>query len=173
MITSMSSLHSEQSSNKRKMDIKKAQIERWIDRANIPLIAGTFEPDFQILAGILRKRCDAVRRPWDVRETDDAFHIRLDMPGLSKEEVSVKLENGDLVIRGEHKVETAEETGGEEEEGLRDARVAKSYQVTLALPDNVLTNQIKAEMKNGVLTVTMAKVAPPEAGPAAVEIPVA
>ncbi|CAI5987307.1 unnamed protein product [Closterium sp. NIES-64] len=115
----------------------------------------------------------AVRRPWDVRETDDAFHIRLDMPGLSKEEVSVKLENDDLVIRGEHKVETAEETGGEEEEGLRDARVAKSYQVTLALPDNVLTNQIKAEMKNGVLTVTMAKVAPPEAGPAAVEIPVA
>ncbi|CAI5487403.1 unnamed protein product [Closterium sp. Naga37s-1] len=96
----------------------------------------------------------AVRTPWDVRETDDAFHIRLDMPGLSKEEVSVKLENGDLVIRGEHK---AEEKGGEEGEGLRDARVAKSYQVTLALPDNVLTNQIKAEMKNGVLTVTMAK----------------
>ncbi|CAI5500858.1 unnamed protein product [Closterium sp. Naga37s-1] len=112
----------------------------------------------------------AVRTPWDVRETDDAFHIRLDMPGLSKEEVSVKLENGSLVIRGEHKVE---EKGGEEGEGLWDARIAKSYQTTLALPDNVLTDQIKAEMKNGVLTVTMAKETPPEAAPSAIEIPVA
>ncbi|CAI7749806.1 unnamed protein product [Closterium sp. NIES-54] len=112
----------------------------------------------------------AVRTPWDVRETDDAFHIRLDMPGLSKEEVSVKLENGSLVIRGEHK---AEEKGGEEGEGLWDARIAKSYQTTLALPDNVLTDQIKAEMKNGVLTVTMAKETPPEAAPSAIEIPVA
>ncbi|CAI5487400.1 unnamed protein product [Closterium sp. Naga37s-1] len=112
----------------------------------------------------------AVRTPWDLRETDDAFHMRLDMPGMSKEEVSVKLENGNLVIRGEHK---AEEKGGEEGEGLWDARIAKSYQTTLALPDNVLTDQIKAEMKNGVLTVTMAKETPPEATPSAIEIPVA
>ncbi|CAI5483469.1 unnamed protein product [Closterium sp. Yama58-4] len=96
---------------------------------------------------------------------------RLDMPGLSKEEVSVKLENGDLLIRGEHK---AQETAGEEGEGLRDARVAKSYQITLAVPDSVLAEHVKAEMNNGVLTLTIAKVAPPEPAPAAaVEIPVA
>ncbi|CAI7829179.1 unnamed protein product [Closterium sp. NIES-54] len=148
-------------------------VDRMFDDALLPPMprfSSLFRATSPLAARAAARPGVAVRTPWDVRETDDAFHMRLDMPGLSKKEVSVKLENGDLVIRGEHK---AEDMGGEEEEGLCDARIAKSYQITLALPDNVLTDQIKAEMKNGVLTVTMAKVTSPEAAPSAVDIPVA
>ncbi|GJP57222.1 hypothetical protein CLOM_g16251 [Closterium sp. NIES-68] len=150
-------------------------VDRMFDDAFLPHPMARFPSLFRAAtplapASAAARPAVAVRMPWDVRETDDAFHMRIDMPGLSKEEVSVKLEGGSLVIRGEHK---AEEKGGEEGEGLWDARIAKSYQTTLALPDNVLTGEITAEMKNGVLTVTMPKETPPEPATSAVDIPVA
>eukprot|EP00475_Leptophrys_vorax_P019540 TRINITY_DN2675_c0_g2_i2.p1 TRINITY_DN2675_c0_g2~~TRINITY_DN2675_c0_g2_i2.p1 ORF type:complete len:264 (-),score=24.78 TRINITY_DN2675_c0_g2_i2:217-1008(-) len=95
------------------------------------------------------------RMPWDIQESKDGYHLRIDMPGLSKDEVSVKLQDGSLTIKGEHKSEEKRDEG--EEGGIWDSRIAKSYQTTLALPDNILEQDIRAEMKNGVLTVTLRK----------------
>lgn len=87
-------------------------------------------------------------RNWDVKETDDALHLRMDMPGLSKEDVKVTMEQNTLIIRGEGDKESADgEEGG------------RRYSSRIDLPEKLYrTDQIKAEMKNGVLKVVVPKV---------------
>ncbi|KAF2315801.1 hypothetical protein GH714_040340 [Hevea brasiliensis] len=87
------------------------------------------------------------RRGWDVRETDDALNFRIDMPGLDKEDVKVSLEQNTLVIKGEGANESDEEDSG------------RRYTSRIDLPEKIYrTDQIKAEMKNGVLKVVVPKV---------------
>jgi len=84
---------------------------------------------------------ESVRVPWDAIEDDEAFRLRLDMPGLGKEDVKIHIEDSVLVISGER----------ESEELKCNSRVR--------LPGDVFdVNAIKAEMKNGVLKVTVPKI---------------
>ncbi|XP_030490810.1 heat shock 22 kDa protein, mitochondrial isoform X2 [Cannabis sativa] len=88
-----------------------------------------------------------LRRGWDAKETEDALHLRVDMPGLSKEDVKVSVEQNTLTIRGE---------GGKEE---GDEESGRRYMSRIDLPEKLYrTDQIKAEMKNGVLKVVLPKV---------------
>ncbi|KAE8715961.1 Heat shock 22 kDa protein [Hibiscus syriacus] len=87
-----------------------------------------------------------LRRSWDAKETEDALNLRIDMPGLGKEDVKVSVEQNTLVIKGEAKESDKEETDGR-------------YTSRIHLPDKVYkTDQIKAEMKNGVLKVVVPKI---------------
>ncbi|KAK3434591.1 hypothetical protein EUGRSUZ_D02073 [Eucalyptus grandis] len=89
------------------------------------------------------------RRGWDVKEDDSALYLRMDMPGLSREDVKVSVEQNTLTIKGEGEKESEEE---EEESGRR-------YSSRLDLPPNLYKlGEIKAEMKNGVLKVVVPKV---------------
>ncbi|XP_012439143.1 23.6 kDa heat shock protein, mitochondrial isoform X1 [Gossypium raimondii] len=86
-----------------------------------------------------------LRRSWDAKETEDALNLRIDMPGLGKEDVKVSVEQNTLVIKGEAKESEEEENGGR-------------YTSRIHLPEKVYkTDQIKAEMKNGVLKVVVPK----------------
>ncbi|XP_010053470.2 small heat shock protein, chloroplastic isoform X1 [Eucalyptus grandis] len=88
------------------------------------------------------------RRGWDVKEDDSALYLRMDMPGLSREDVKVSVEQNTLTIKGEGEKESEEE----EESGRR-------YSSRLDLPPNLYKlGEIKAEMKNGVLKVVVPKV---------------
>jgi len=86
------------------------------------------------------------RKPWDVNEERDALHLRVDMPGLGKEDVKVYAEENALVIKGE---------------SLSDAELdgsARKYNSRIELPAKVYKlDQIKAQMKNGVLKITVPK----------------
>lgn len=87
------------------------------------------------------------RRGWDVREDDNALYLRMDMPGLSKEDVKVSVEQNTLIIKGE----AAKESEDEEDR--------RRFSSRLDLPANLYElNSIKAEMKNGVLKVAVPKV---------------
>ncbi|KAG4188543.1 hypothetical protein ERO13_A08G170900v2 [Gossypium hirsutum] len=89
---------------------------------------------------------------WDMREDNNALYIRIEMPGLSKEDVKISVEQNTLIIRGEGgkdwEDEEEEEVGG----GIR-------YSSRLDLPPTMYkVDEIKAEMKNGVLKVVVPKV---------------
>lgn len=91
------------------------------------------------------------RRGWDVREDDEALYLRIDMPGLGKDDVRVSMEQTTLIIREESKKEGSEEEDEEEEN-------ARRYSIRLDLPpDTYKIDQIKAEMKNGVLKLVVPK----------------
>lgn len=90
------------------------------------------------------------RVPYDIMEDDKSYKLRFDMPGLSKEEVKVGIEDGTLVIRGEHSEESQKDNWISRSQG--------SYNTRIILPDNVRLGETRAEMKNGVLQVYVPKV---------------
>lgn len=92
------------------------------------------------------------RTPWDVKEDDDAFRLRFDMPGLGKDEVKVFVEEGDLVIKGEHQ----DQKNSDKEESAS-FRSYGSYYTRMKLPENAKPEEVKAELKNGVLQVVVPK----------------
>ena len=95
-----------------------------------------------------------VRLPWDIVEDEKEVKMRFDMPGLTRDEVKVMVEDDTLVIRGEHKKEEGAEGDGD---GWWKERSVSSYDMRLALPDECDKSKVRAELKNGVLLVTVPK----------------
>lgn len=97
---------------------------------------------------------DAVWAPQtDLVEKDDAFHLRLDVPGMSKEDISINLQNGALTVSGERTSEQTEE----EEDYVRVERAFGTFHRTFRLPDAVDAEHIEAAYEDGVLTINVPK----------------
>lgn len=97
------------------------------------------------------------RTPWDIKEGPGDYKLRFDMPGMTKEDVKVWVEEKMLVIKAE---KMGAEGNGEEEEEQGTTWSAKSYgryNSRVALPDNVQFDKIKAEVKDGVLYIIIPK----------------
>ena len=83
------------------------------------------------------------------KEDDDAVYLKVPMPGLGKEHVKVSAEQNSVVIKGE----------GEKEPSDGDDAPVLKYSRRIEMPaDAFKMDKIKAEMKNGVLRVTVPKV---------------
>ena len=102
----------------------------------------------------------------DVVEEKDNYLVRADLPGLSKEDVSVTLQDNYLTIKGEKKHET--ET--KEANYYRKERVHGSFTRTIELPMSVDAKKIDAHFKDGVLQVRLPK--SEEAKPKQIEVKV-
>ncbi|CAH7687857.1 HSP20-like chaperone [Phakopsora pachyrhizi] len=98
-----------------------------------------------------------VHRPkMDVVETEDSFLVTTELPGAKKEDIAIDLQNGRLTISGQTK-SSSEHTQGS-------VRVSErsfgSFARTIAVPQSVTHDQIKASFTDGVLQVTVPKVKP-------------
>ena len=102
----------------------------------------------------------------DLAETQDAYVLRADLPGLAPEDVKIELENRVLTISGERKAEQRSEESG----WVRVERSFGSFRRTLTVPAGVDASAITAAFDNGVLTVSVPK--PEQAKPHRVEIAV-
>jgi len=91
--------------------------------------------------------------PLDVQESKDNYTIRVEVPGLKREDIEVSLENDELTITGERKTETPVEGT----EVHRQERSYGKFSRVLTLPTAVAADQVKAQYKDGILTVTLAK----------------
>lgn len=98
----------------------------------------------------------------DIEETDDAYILRMDLPGVNKKDVSVTIQNNVLSVRGERKRDEADKTYHVTE------RFTGNFYRSFVLPSTVDENSIVAEYKDGVLTATIRK--KEEAKPKAIEI---
>ena len=79
--------------------------------------------------------------------------VKAELPGLKKEDINVSLHDGDLVISGERK----HDAKSEGTEVYRAERFFGKFQRTVSLPPAVAANNVKAEYKDGILTVTLPK----------------
>ncbi|XP_042485249.1 small heat shock protein, chloroplastic-like [Macadamia integrifolia] len=101
------------------------------------------------------------RRGWDAKEDENALYVRVDMPGLGKDDLKVLLEQNTLVIKGEGGKE------GDDEESVR------RYSSRIDLPEKLYKlDEIKAEMKNGILKVIIPKVKEEERKDDVHEVPI-
>lgn len=102
----------------------------------------------------------------DIAETDAAYVIKAEIPGVRKEDVKITVDNGILTISGERKEEKEEK----DKKFHRVERIYGSFSRSFTLPDNVDESKIDAEFKDGVLTLTIPKTE--KAKPRAVEVKV-
>lgn len=89
----------------------------------------------------------------DLSETDKAFRIRLDVPGMTKEDITINLQNNTLTVSGERSSEREEEG----EEYVRVERTFGTFHRTFTLPDAVDPENVEAAYEDGVLTINVPK----------------
>ncbi len=93
----------------------------------------------------------------DIVDKKDHYEIKADLPGVKKEDLKVNLENGVLTIEASHKEEKSEEKNGKV---IRKERRTGRFLRSFTLGENVHDKDIKAEFKDGVLTIEAPKVKP-------------
>jgi HSP20 family protein len=104
------------------------------------------------------------RAPASIWEAENVFHIEVDAPGVTREDVELTFDKGALQISLERKAPEGDRTSWHNERGY--GKVSRS----ISLPDTVDPNTITAELTNGVLHVTITKL--PEAQPKKIDVKV-
>ena len=89
----------------------------------------------------------------DISENDKEYLIRAELPGMKKEDVKVTVGDGVLTIQGERKQKKEDKN----EKYHRMETHYGSFTRTFSLPENVKTDAITCESKEGVLTVHVPK----------------
>ena len=77
--------------------------------------------------------------------------LKAELPGIEREDIELRVENNTLTIRGERK----HERDVKEEQFHRIERSYGSFSRSFSLPDTIDTDKVKAEFKDGILTVTL------------------
>jgi len=109
---------------------------------------------------------EMIHRPWgfcreirgwnpsiDVYETEDAFILEADLPGVKPEDVKVEAENGDIVISGWRTLEKTRSDG----QFHTMERSSGNFTRRIKLPESIAKDAIEAEFHDGVLRVTVPK----------------
>lgn len=89
----------------------------------------------------------------DISETDKEYLIRAELPAVKKEDVKVTVDGGMITIEGERKQDKEEKN----EKYHQIESFYGSFSRSFALPEDVNTDAIKCENKDGVLTVHLPK----------------
>ncbi|MBM3317829.1 MAG: Hsp20/alpha crystallin family protein [Candidatus Eisenbacteria bacterium] len=89
----------------------------------------------------------------DVNEKDNHYTVRVDLPGLKKDDIKLTFENDVLTITGERKAEKEEKEG----RFFHSERFVGTFARSLRFPSDVDPSQIDASFHDGVLEVKLAK----------------
>jgi HSP20 family protein len=93
--------------------------------------------------------------PWsplaDLSETDNAYVVKVDLPGVNKDQVDIQLQDRELVISGE----IAGDQNGDRRH--RSTRRTGRFEFRTYLPGEVNADAVTAQLSDGVLTVTVPK----------------
>jgi HSP20 family protein len=102
----------------------------------------------------------------DLVETESSYVLKADLPGLSQSDVNIEVDDNVLTVSGERKAEHEDRKAGY----YRVERSYGSFRRSLALPEGVDADAVKATFENGVLEVTVPK--PAQQAPRKVQIAV-
>src|SRR5438552_14309353 len=109
-----------------------------------------FNEAFSRLAG-----AEPSSRGWapvvDIREADHHLVLTAELPGVNPNDVEIRVENSTLYLKGERKLEASEQSYHQIE------RAYGPFSRAFTLPDSVDPNNVVAEFKDGVLTITLPK----------------
>ena len=89
----------------------------------------------------------------DVSETDKAYEITAELPGMDDKNIEVKVASGVLTMKGEKQTEKEEK---KKDYYMRE-RSFGSFQRSFQIPDGVDTDKIEASFAKGILTITLPK----------------
>lgn len=102
----------------------------------------------------------------DVYDENDSFLVKVELPGMKKEDIDISLREGVLTVSGERKQEHEAKEG----ESFRSERYFGRFQRSVTLPAMVDASKVTATYKDGVLTIDLPKAE--EAKPKRIEVSV-
>ena len=102
----------------------------------------------------------------DVHQTDDAFRVSVELPGMGEDDFDITIENGSMIIKGE-KEEKKEEKSGDRY--ISERQYGSVYR-SIPLPRNINEDKIDATFEKGVLNITMPMIAEPEVTAKKIEV---
>ena len=91
--------------------------------------------------------------PVDIYETENELVVKAELPDFQDKDIDVRIANNTLTIRGERKFEK----DVKEENYLRIERAYGAFMRSFSLPNSVSSENIRADYRNGVLTLHMTK----------------
>lgn len=100
-----------------------------------------FDPDSDMIVAL------------DVAETDRAYEFKFDVPGVRREDIDIDFGQGHLSVSGERRHEATEE----KKSYRQSERSFGAFSTSFALPADVDGDKISADLKDGVLTITVPK----------------
>ncbi len=128
---------------------------------------GTFWPSlyepFRQFGG---KLADWVAPAAEASSGEDAYRITMELPGVAEDDIQLTVENGVVAVRGEKKTER-EEKG---DTWYFSERQYGSFQRSFRVPADADEAKVSADLKDGVLTITVPRRAPAEQGGKRVQI---
>ena len=89
----------------------------------------------------------------DLSETDDAYHLHMDLPGMTKDDIHVRMQDNRLSVSGERH----EESTTEDEDHVHSERYFGSFFRSVRLPASIVEEDIEARFDDGVLTIDLTK----------------
>jgi HSP20 family protein len=125
--------------------------ERWEPQSELDQVAERMRRMLEQTFGSLGWRSMQERAGWlpvvDIAETDDAYIVEAELPGIQRQDVDIELVGNELTISGETKPRAPEGTVRKQSRG----RGRLDYRV--AVPDQVDADKVTATLKDGVLEV--------------------
>ncbi|MEW6492855.1 MAG: Hsp20/alpha crystallin family protein [Cyanobacteriota bacterium] len=91
--------------------------------------------------------------PAEIHETPEAFHLKLEVPGMEAKDLDVQVTAESVAISGERKEETRTEEKGMTRSEFRYGQ----FRRVIPLPSRIQNEQVQAEYKNGILSLTLPK----------------
>jgi HSP20 family protein len=130
-------------------------ITRWDPFRNFSVLQDQFNR--MVESGLKASPDNSALTTWapavDIYETENDLVLKADLPEVAEKDIDIRVENNMLTIRGERKFEESVK----EDNYLRVERAYGSFSRSFSLPTTVDTESIKANYKNGVLTVELPK----------------
>ncbi|MBU0943209.1 MAG: Hsp20/alpha crystallin family protein [Proteobacteria bacterium] len=102
----------------------------------------------------------------DIGATEKEYAISVEVPGIDQKDITLEISNNILTIRGEKKQEHEEK----QKDYYRIERSYGSFQRILSLPEDADQDAVKANFKNGILTITLPRNAVPQSKIKQIEI---
>jgi len=128
-------------------DRMSAELEDWFDLAGSSAtsdILGLYEGDWS--------------PKLDVFENDDAYFVKIDIPGIEQKDLQLSVSNNVLTLKGKREQKSHEDEGKKKGNRYqREERFYGTFQRTLPFPMPVDSENISANLKDGVLYVTLPK----------------
>jgi HSP20 family protein len=105
--------------------------------------------------------------PLDVADLGDRYEMRLEMPGIPKDDINIEVTPNTIEIQGQHDESKQEK----DKHWLRRERSSMHFYRALELPEELKTDNVDAELRDGILTITLPKLEPkPEEKPRKIKI---
>lgn len=89
----------------------------------------------------------------NIAETENSYHIEVQLPGVTAKEVDLSLDNNVLTIRGEHKDEQEQSDKNYHSKEFSSTSIQRSWE----LPKNIDADNLKAAFESGILKIDLPK----------------